>query len=138
MAISALSLSILKAPCGIMSLEKKSTQGAITMDFSFLKNLEINRWWKMILLLSVVVLIIALVFDVKILDNTTLALLSLSGIFISLGFFASEKIKVTQEPDFTGQKIDIFSEPVFAWKASGVVLFIIGFIFLIIGFTRIF
>lgn len=78
------SLFALIAPCGIIVSPKKSKQGAMRMDNPF-KNLDLNRWFNVIIVLSAMSFLYALAFEVKFADNATVALGSLAVFFASLG-----------------------------------------------------
>ena len=97
------------------------------MDNPF-NNLKLNRWYAIALVLSAVVFLYSLAFDVKILDNNTVAALSLGTFFIFLSNYAKVR-KVINEPVKGGIKTSTKLIKGTAYK----VLFCIGLCLVIIG-----
>lgn len=98
-----------------------------------LKNLALDRWYKLLIFVGIILLIVSLTIEVKALNNESVLYLSLGFLFIGVGEWKNEKIEVElKSPNaYTGSGA-IFQHPVRKPDLIGNILLLVGVIFIIL------
>lgn len=99
----------------------------------FLKNLKIDRWYKVLIYLGSLLFIFSLFIDIKWLTNKEIGLLGLAFLLIGLGEWENEKVAIEFKPPnaYTGPA-GILQYPIRKPDMLGWCLLIIGFVFLVL------
>ncbi|MDD5639151.1 MAG: hypothetical protein PHO28_04600 [Candidatus Pacebacteria bacterium] len=99
----------------------------------FLKNLNINKWYKVLIYLGLLLFMFSLFIDIKWLTNKEIGLLGLAFLFIGLGEWKNEKVAIEfKQPNaYTGPAC-ILQYPIRKPDVLGWCLLIVGFVFLVL------
>lgn len=97
------------------------------MDNPF-KNLKLDRWYNVLLVLSAMVFLYSLAFEVKFFNNEAVGLVSLGVFFISLAFMAMKTL------DFKGDDGFFAMFSVTRINFAGIMLLLIGIALIVFAF----